>query len=1797
MSFDRFSRVLGFALPLLAALVFPALCAARDVSLADHLPDPGFEESQTKTSQINARGVTSIGGWSATPANANFWTSVAYMTRGAQTLGDKRETIAPESGRGYLRMFTMNSSEWLSLTSPAFELKTGETYVVAFSISADSQPPMARLDVALRDMQGVRHGLKTFDLISIQPGWNTIVYRHRYTGPDQSGVLELMGRREKTGKTGALNIDNFRTPSAEDETEAATGLKSMEVIGLRVSLPVTESAWGRPVMPLKENAVRVLPLKTPGVTAGKYRLLVKLRAADRSGNEGDSMLGGYTYLLPRSLYHFELDGKPVPMEISPRMVRAEGREGDEETAAPVFTGWVYSATPVPITEASRLAVSCTKPGAFVSEVLLLDDDRWETEKLRSSDLFTTPPGKGFGNAWASMLTRPVQWYSLQAGRRLSQALQAFDDSAFVKKAGAADIDFAELLKNGGALVSRIDSFVGKPVRNDDDVVREGAGLAKEWRGFFAQADQSLRTQLASRLAGWSARARAAHAKGNAECHDGREARFNAEVALRYLTEGLRDLESLSVGEIQDGASEIRLLTFAQNGVEFMLKAEEFTSRPQVPVVLADYVVKPALPDISVQGKPSPLPHDERLVINGEWSFAPGEPDHPPSRWSSLRIPSNGPAYAFNGAGIDDDRWARDFGIYWASGNIKDAWFRTDFAVPSTWSRGAGKVVVRFEELMLYGEIFINGRYCGNHYGGFIPFEIDVTDKLVAGVKNNLLVFVSSHSKTARGLRKDSRDKGMIFGNLYPRSQLEGNELLRISGNVELVAKPFLRVENVYVRTSLAEPSVTVSGVVVNESADDFAGTLKHTVLRAGKPVSDVSLPEMQVRMAAGERKPFTITADWKKPALWGIGGAYGSPENLYRLKSTLAGGDGGAVRGEAFTEFGFRELSVKGRDFMLNGRRMPIQGDSFSDSGRYEYQHNRWVQAQANRLRRSAWINTVRPHRFNFTEDVFDAARWTGMLLEAEAPWWSINLYAPDDITGEPSFDDPVWLANAEDYYRTIVRAHRNEPAFVLWSVENESLTAANAGAVMKFRQWSAEEAPHLIITDHSHASAWDERLPVAVLHDYDLGVPRLKEWTRVSELSPRPVVIGEFWNIDLYRKMWVTDVGQARGAERIMSRWLERTDRAYADAGASGSMPYTFFSMGAVFSAGETATMGPWGDLLQARRNDSDPERRKLAVVVHPEWPSLSGQGGLRPDRKRLAGDNYQHINVFDPRRPVATPTSVIEGYRKGFEPMPEEPILRPPELLVRIVRAGVPVPGVNVFVRLATGLQGEVAGVKGDTDGKSWLQLSEAGTYRVWFEHEGRRFEHTLPLAKTRMEGAGFGYLPRLTWDVATGVATLTPGTEDVAAALLKPSSAVEKSRATVRDYSRLPMMGENGFIRRWLVLGPFPNHGGRNRPESRAFEQDLLHAEGGEARVQPAPGGDRQTVVYKRDDEQAYWQDGSIDIGWKEYGSEGDRVNLSDALVQPGFPGLEGALQYVFGYAACYVESETDRDAVLTIGSDDGYKLWLNDKLIAAKRVYRGCKPDSEKYPVRLKAGWNRVLVKVEQDDGGYEFAIRLLDDEGKPLKPRIRLAPPEAAAAPAPPLRVGRWLTDWLVCGPFANGGGRPARHGFDTDFIKEESAVRPAVGSTVESVFPKDDQAYWEKGTISVAWKKQVSPTNDIDLGEALLRPDVSGLDVAPVQYAAGYAWTEFTVAQPTTLSLEVVTFNGVKVWLNGKPVIADAGYTFNRDPNSPVLPPSYKKNLRVPVTLPAGVNRLLVKADVDYGPFGFRLRITEPISK
>lgn len=123
------------------------------------------------------------------------------------------------------------------------------------------------------------------------------------------------------------------------------------------------------------------------------------------------------------------------------------------------------------------------------------------------------------------------------------------------------------------------------------------------------------------------------------------------------------------------------------------------------------------------------------------------------------------------------------------------------------------------------------------------------------------------------------------------------------------------------------------------------------------------------------------------------------------------------------------------------------------------------------------------------------------------------------------------------------------------------------------------------------------------------------------------------------------------------------------------------------------------------------------------------------------------------------------------------------------------------------------------------------------------------------------------------------------------------------------------------------------------------------------------------------------------WKDLvpASAGDlgRVDFLEAF---------GRREWVCAYAALDLEVDDDVVARLSFGSDDTLKVWLDGELLIAENVYRPSAPGQSVKDVALKKGIRRILVKVGQGEGGWNFLFEMTAQNGKSLT-GVRMAEPK------------------------------------------------------------------------------------------------------------------------------------------------------------------------------------------------------------
>jgi hypothetical protein len=171
--------------------------------------------------------------------------------------------------------------------------------------------------------------------------------------------------------------------------------------------------------------------------------------------------------------------------------------------------------------------------------------------------------------------------------------------------------------------------------------------------------------------------------------------------------------------------------------------------------------------------------------------------------------------------------------------------------------------------------------------------------------------------------------------------------------------------------------------------------------------------------------------------------------------------------------------------------------------------------------------------------------------------------------------------------------------------------------------------------------------------------------------------------------------------------------------------------------------------------------------------------------------------------------------------------------------------------------------------------------------------------------------------------------------------------------REYSCIPPRLLQNYVpsvdrAAWHIVGPFPNDG------MEGFDTAY-------------PPENEKRFDFGRDYASVYGKN-----RWQELPPrgcpDGEFINF-DRCFTPN--------DNVCAYAAAVIVSDIARQAKLLTGSDDTITVWLNGENVVSKKGPRGATKDEDQVLVTLKAGENRVLVKVCDAGGGWGFYFRVAD----------------------------------------------------------------------------------------------------------------------------------------------------------------------------------------------------------------------------
>lgn len=417
------------------------------------------------------------------------------------------------------------------------------------------------------------------------------------------------------------------------------------------------------------------------------------------------------------------------------------------------------------------------------------------------------------------------------------------------------------------------------------------------------------------------------------------------------------------------------------------------------------------------------------------------------------------------------------------------WYRKYFILENIYKEK--KVYIEVEAAMQIADIWVNGNYKTTHYGGYLPFTIDITADIFFNKKNVISIRLDNRDNPEIPPGKPLKELDFcIYGGLYRNVKMHITDMLHITDAVyaNKVAGGGIFVQYPLVTNEHAQ--IWVQTHIINENRENRKCKIVTKLfddsdnLIAEKVRKEVSLDSM-------ENKNIVQIIDVQRPKLW-----HPNSPNLYELHSIIYQDD--KIVDKIVTRIGIRHISfsasegfrINGNKFYLRGtnrhQEYPYIGYALSDNAHYR---------DALKIKQ-AGFDFIRLSHYPHAEAFMDACDELGILVMDAIPGWQF-------------FGNKLFQQRSYQDCRDMIRRDRNHPSVVLWEV---SLNESNM--TREFMENTHRIAHEEYPGDQCYTCGWQD-------YAYDVFIPARQHakapdyWKKYNK--DKPIFIAEYGDWEYY--------------------------------------------------------------------------------------------------------------------------------------------------------------------------------------------------------------------------------------------------------------------------------------------------------------------------------------------------------------------------------------------------------------------------------------------------------------------------------------------------------------------------------------------------------------------------------------------------------------------------------------------------------------------------------------------------------
>ncbi|MCC8016529.1 MAG: beta-glucuronidase [Clostridiales bacterium] len=347
------------------------------------------------------------------------------------------------------------------------------------------------------------------------------------------------------------------------------------------------------------------------------------------------------------------------------------------------------------------------------------------------------------------------------------------------------------------------------------------------------------------------------------------------------------------------------------------------------------------------------------------------------------------------------------------------YYRRTFYVSGKFS--GERIVLRFDAVTHLATIILNGKGIASHKGGFLPFDVDITDKIDFDSEQELIVCVDNkinHSTLPVGNESTiaffgSDNAGIPSVEAGKAHKKKGNvpnfDFFNFSGinrPVRLCIMPKEYIKDITIVTDLINDTAKIS---YDAEVCGKGGNFKITILDEDK--NEVAYSE-----------EINGVMELKRTHLW-----QPYPEHPYLYTARLEYGED-----VYFQTFGISTVEVKGTQFLINGRPFYFKGAGKHEDSPF---HGRGIDLCLDvkdiNLMHLIGANSFRTSHYPYAEEMYQLCDKEGIVIIDETPAVGIG-------GGDNPYKTFHMHQHHEDVIRNLISRDKNHLCVVMWSLGNE---------------------------------------------------------------------------------------------------------------------------------------------------------------------------------------------------------------------------------------------------------------------------------------------------------------------------------------------------------------------------------------------------------------------------------------------------------------------------------------------------------------------------------------------------------------------------------------------------------------------------------------------------------------------------------------------------------------------------------------------------------------------------------------